>query len=112
MPVYKDEQRDTWYFKCNYRDWQGETRTKLKRGFATKREAQQGEREFLDKQSGNMNMKLAAFVEVYFNDKGMRLKECSIMTKRTLIETKIITYFGEKPMNEITAVISSSGRIC
>lgn len=26
------------------------------------------------------------------------------MTKRTLIETKIIPYFGEKPMNEITAV--------
>ena len=104
MPVYKDEQRGTWYFKCNYRDWQGETRTKLKRGFATKREAQQGEREFLDKQSGNMNMKLAAFVEVYFNDKGTRLKERSIMTKRTLIETKIIPYFGEKPMNEITAV--------
>lgn len=104
MPVYKDEQRGTWYFKCNYRDWQGETRTKLKRGFATKREAQQGEREFLDKQSGNMNMKLAAFVEVYFNDKGTRLKERSIMTKRTLIETKIIPCFGEKSMNEITAV--------
>ena len=104
MPVYKDEQRGTWYFKCNYRDWQGETRTKLKRGFATKREAQQGERDFLDMQSGNMNMKLAAFVEVYFNDKGTRLKERSIMTKRTLIETKIIPYFGEKSMNEITAV--------
>ena len=104
MPVYKDEQRGTWYFKCNYRDWQGEIKTKLKRGFATKREAQQGEREFLDMQSGNMNMKLAAFVEVYFNDKGTRLKERSIMTKRTLIETKIIPYFGEKSMNEITAV--------
>ena len=104
MPVYKDEQRGTWYFKCNYRDWQGEIKTKMKRGFATKREAQQGEREFLDKQSGNMNMKLAAFVKVYFNDKGTRLKERSIMTKRTLIETKIIPYFGEKPMNEITAV--------
>lgn len=47
MPVYKDEQRGTWYFKCNYRDWQGETRTKLKRGFATKREAQQGGVNFL-----------------------------------------------------------------
>ena len=104
MPVYKDEKRGTWYCKCNYRDWQGETRTKLKRGFATKREAQQGEREFLDMQSGNMNMKLVAFVEVYFNDKGTRLKERSIMTKRTLIETKIIPYFGEKAMNEITAV--------
>lgn len=104
MPVYKDEQRGTWYFKCKYRDWQGEIKTKMRRGFATKKEARQGEREFLDMQSGNMNMKLAAFVEVYFNDKGTRLKERSIMTKRTLIETKIIPYFGEKSMNEITAV--------
>ena len=104
MPVYKDEQRGTWYFKCNYRDWQGEIKTKMKRGFATKKEAQKCEREFIEMQSGNMNMKLANFVEVYFNDKGTRLKERSIMTKRTLIETKIIPYFGEKPMNEITAV--------
>ena len=104
MPVYKDEQRGTWYFKCNYRDWQGEIKTKMKRGFATKKEAQKCEREFIEMQSGNMNMKLANFVEVYFNDKGTRLKERSIMTKRTLIETKIIPCFGEKPMNEITAV--------
>lgn len=104
MPVYKDEQRGTWYFKCNYRDWQGEIKTKMKRGFATKKEAQKCEREFIEMQSGNMNMKLLNFVEVYFNDKGTRLKERSIMTKRTLIETKIIPYFGEKPMNEITAV--------
>lgn len=104
MPVYKDEQRGTWYFKCNYRDWQGEIKTKMKRGFATKREAQKCEREFIEMQSGNMNMKLANFVEVYFNDKGTRLKERSIMTKRTLIETKIIPCFGEKAMNEITAV--------
>ena len=104
MPVYKDEKRGTWYFKCNYRDWQGEIKTKMKRGFATKKEAQKCEREFIEMQSGNMNMKLLNFVEVYFNDKGTRLKERSIMTKRTLIETKIIPYFGEKPMNEITAV--------
>lgn len=104
MPVYKDEQRGTWYFKCNYRDWQGEIKTKMKRGFATKKEAQKCEREFIEMQSGNMNMKLANFVEVYFNDKGTRLKERSIMTKRTLIETKIIPCFGEKAMNEITAM--------
>ena len=104
MPVYKDEKRGSWYFKCNYRDWQGEIKTKLKRGFATKKEAQKNEREFLEMQSGNMDMKLSTFVEVYFNDKGTRLKERSIMTKRTLIETKILPYFGEKSMNEITAV--------
>lgn len=104
MPVYKDEKRNTWLCKCNYRDWTGEIKSKMKRGFATKKEAQKWEREFLETQSSSMDMRLVAFVEVYFNDKGMRLKERSIMTKRTLIETKIIPYFGEKAMNEVTAI--------
>ena len=40
MPVYKDEKRNTWLCKCNYRDWTGEIKSKMKRGFATKKEAQ------------------------------------------------------------------------
>ncbi len=104
MPVYKEEKRNTWFCKCNYRDWLGESKSKMKRGFATKKDAQQWERDFLHKQSASMDMKFASFVEVYFEDKAPRLKERSIMTKRTLFETKIIPYFGEKQMNEITAV--------
>ena len=104
MPVYKDEKRNTWFCKCNYKDWIGESKSKMKRGFATKKDAQQWERDFLQKQSASMDMKFASFVEVYFEDKAPRLKERSIMTKRTLFETKIIPYFGEKQMNEITAV--------
>lgn len=104
MPVYKDEKRSTWYCKCNYKDWLGESKSKMKRGFATKKDAQQWEREFLQRQSASMDMKFASFVEVYFEDKAPRLKERSIMTKRILFETKIIPYFGEKQMNEITPV--------
>lgn len=51
-----------------------------------------------------MDMKFSSFVEVYFEDRAPRLKERSIMTKRILFETKIIPYFGEKQMNEITNV--------
>lgn len=104
MPIYKDEKRNTWYCKCNYKDWLGESKSKMKRGFATKKDAQQWEREFLQRQSASMDMKFASFVEVYFEDKAPRLKERSIMTKRILFETKIIPYFGEKQMNEITPV--------
>ena len=104
MPVYKDEKRNTWYCKCNYRDWLGESKSKMKRGFATKKEALEWEREFLQRQSSSMDMKLSSFVDVYFDDKVPRLKERSIMTKRTLIETKILPYFGDKQMNDITAV--------
>ena len=104
MPVYKDEKRNTWYCKCNYRDWLGESKSKMKRGFVTKKEALEWEREFLQRQSASMDMKLSSFVDVYFDDKAPRLKERSIMTKRTLIETKILPYFGDKQMNDITAV--------
>ena len=104
MPVYKDEKRNTWYCKCNYRDWLGESKSKMKRGFATKKEALEWEREFLQRQSSSMDMKLSSFVDVYFDDKAPRLKERSIMTKRTLIETKILPYFGDKQMNDNTAV--------
>ena len=104
MPVYKDEKRNTWFCKCNYKDWLGESKSKMKREFAIKKDAQQWERDFLQKQSASMDMKFSSFVEVYFEDKAPRLKERSIMTKRTLFETKIIPYFGEKQMNEITAV--------
>ena len=104
MPVYKDEKRNTWYCKCNYKDWKGESKSKMKRGFETKREAQAWERSFLEQQSASVDMKLTDFVEVYFKDKGSRLKERSIITKRALIDQKILPYLGDKQLNEITAV--------
>lgn len=41
MPVFKDEARGTWYVMVRYQDWTGERKQKCKRGFATKREAQE-----------------------------------------------------------------------
>ena len=46
MPVFKDEARGTWYVMVRYQDWTGERKQKCKRGFATKREAQEWERSF------------------------------------------------------------------
>lgn len=101
MPAYKDKERDTWYCKFNYKDWRGEKKTKLKRGFRTKKEAVEWEREFLQVQQADMDMELVAFVEVYFNDKATRLKERTIETKRTMIDAKIIPYFGKFKMNQV-----------
>lgn len=42
MPVYKDENNGTWYLICRYTDWQGERKQKCKRGFPTKKKAQEG----------------------------------------------------------------------
>ena len=40
MAVYKDKNRGTWYASVLYVDWTGKRCRKLKRGFATKKEAQ------------------------------------------------------------------------
>ena len=39
-----------------YTDWKGERQQKLKRGFATKKEAQAWEREFLMEKQADINM--------------------------------------------------------
>jgi hypothetical protein len=46
MPVFKNEDNGTWYVMARYVNWKGERKQKCKRGFATKREAQEWERMF------------------------------------------------------------------
>ena len=45
MAAFKNKDNGTWYVQFRYTDWKGERRQKLKRGFATKREALEWERE-------------------------------------------------------------------
>ena len=47
MAAFKNKDNGTWYVQFRYTDWKGERQQKLKRGFATKREALEWEREFL-----------------------------------------------------------------
>lgn len=46
MPVFKNESNGTWYVMAWYVNWKGERKQKCKRGFATKKEAQEWERKF------------------------------------------------------------------
>lgn len=41
MAVYKDNKQKTWYVSVRYSNWQGEKVRKVKRGFKTKKEAQE-----------------------------------------------------------------------
>ena len=44
MPVFKNENNGTWYVMARYVNWKGERKQKCKRGFSTKKEAQEWER--------------------------------------------------------------------
>ena len=51
--------------RYTYKTWDGKVKQSKKRGFKTKREALQWEREFLLKQAGSNEMTFGQFVEVY-----------------------------------------------
>ena len=58
MPPYRDEKLNTWYCQFYYTDWQGNKKKKKKRGFKSKKEAVDWERNFILSANANMDMTL------------------------------------------------------
>ena len=102
MPVFKNEDNGTWYVMARYVNWKGERKQKCKRGFATKREAQEWDRMFKLQTSSDLDMSFEAFTELYINDVKNRLKENTWLTKEHIIRTKILPYFGKLKISEIS----------
>ena len=103
MPAYKDEKTGKWFAKFYYTNWQGIKKQKWKRGFATKKEALGFERDFLEKQSANPDMTFQNLYEIYMEDMAARLKQSTLLTKKAVLQTHILPFFGSKPINEIKA---------
>ena len=102
MPVFKNEDNGTWYVMARYVNWKGERRQKCKRGFATKKEAQEWERMFQLQNASDLDMSFEAFTELYIRDVKTRLKENTWLTKEHIIRTKILPYFGKLRISEIS----------
>ncbi|MDO4615988.1 MAG: site-specific integrase [Lachnospiraceae bacterium] len=102
MPVYKDEKKRTWYVMCWFKDWQGNKKQKCKRGFETKREAQEWERQFLLQRQADVTMTLESFYELYKRDLGSKIRENTWQTKESVIQEKVLPYLGKRKLSEIT----------
>ena len=103
MGAFKNEKNGTWYVQFRYTDWQGLRQQKLKRGFATKREAQEWERAFLTEKKADVTMPFKTFTELYEKDVRPKLKENTWLTKEHIIKTKILPYFEHKRLCDISA---------
>ena len=101
MPAYKDKNKGTWYASFYYENWMGVKEKKMKRGFATKREALEWERTFLQQKSSDLNMTFEAFVAQYVADVSGRIRENTWGTKEHILYKKLVPYFGAKKMCEI-----------
>ena len=103
MAAFKNKANGTWYAQFRYTDWKGERQQKLKRGFATKKEAQAWEREFLMQKQADVNMTFESFAQLYEKDMKPKLKLNTWLTKESIIQKKILPYFGKRKLSEITA---------
>ena len=103
MKAEKDKKTGKWLIQYRYTDWQGKRRKSTKRGFATKREAEEWLRNFLITQKADFDMKFEDFWKMYCADMETRLREHTMRTKKYIVELKILPYFGNKRVNDITA---------
>lgn len=104
MPAFRNKENGSWYVQFRYTDWRGERKQKLKRGFATKKEALAWEREFLMQKQADVGMTFESFVKLYERDMKPKLKLNTWLSKEHIIKTKILPYFKNRILSEITAL--------
>lgn len=100
MKAEKDAKTGKWFIQYRYTDWQGNRKKSTKRGFDTKREAEEWLRNFLMAQKADFNMNFEEFLKIYYNDLATRLKENTMRTKKYIIDLKLLPYFGKKSVKD------------
>lgn len=103
MKAQKDKKTGKWLIQFRYTDWQGVRRKTTKRGFATKREAEEYVRNFLVSQQADFNMAFEEFLKLYYEDMEPRLRVNTMKNKKYIIDLKILPYFAKKSISSITA---------
>ncbi len=101
--AYKEKDTKKWTAQWFETNAKGEKKKRRKRGFETKRDALEYERQKKLNSTRSMDMKLGEFMEVYFEDKKNELKDRTMKNKRYMMEQHIIPYFGGQMISEITA---------
>lgn len=101
MATYKDKDGKGWYVSKRYVDWKGQQQRLFKRGFVTKKEAQDYERSFLIKKRNDISMSFNEFIDIYYEDIKDRIKLNTFLTKQEIIEHLIRPYFKDMKVDEI-----------
>ena len=92
MPAYKED-NNTWTSRFYVTDYKGERKQKKRRGFATKREAQEFERELLAKSNLNLDMSFQSLYDLYMEDMKHKIKATYFYKQRVHNQFEDITFF-------------------
>ena len=101
MAVIKNNKTGMWEVRTYYKDLTGARKQKNKRGFAKKSEVLEWERNFKLKEDQSISMSFKSFVDIYLTDLEPRIKRNTFLTKKYIIETKILPYFGKRKLDDI-----------
>jgi len=101
LTVIKNPKSNTYEVRTYYKDWTGVRKQKTKRGFKRKCDAQEWERAFKLKENLSLDMYFEDFVDLYLNDIKSRIKYNTWLTKKHIVEKKILPYFSKKKLQEI-----------
>ena len=99
----KKDPNGTWRIQYRWTDWTGTKKKSQKRGFKTKKEAEEWYAHFMLQQSSDPTMTLGDFWEIYKADMEKRLRKTTMKQKEYVMNDKVLPYFGKTPINEITA---------
>ena len=96
------KKRGTWYTSFPYVDWTGKRCRKLKRGFLTKKEAQNWENHFKLQKANSLDMTFEDFYGIHEADVKPKIRYNTWCTTEHIIKTKILPYFKNLCMRDIT----------
>lgn len=103
MKAEKDPKTGKWLIQYRYTDFRGVRKKSTKRGFGSKREAEEWLRNFLLKESADLNMSFEDFLQIYYEDAENRLRASTLRNKKYMLDLKVLPFFGKKKMSEIKA---------
>ena len=103
MPAYK-ETNGTWTAYFRYKNWLGEPKQKRKRGFVRKKDADAFETEFKALYIRSAAIPFSGLVTKYLDDliTNDKIEVTTAARKKDMFEKKLIPFFRDKAINQIT----------
>ena len=101
MSAYFNQKTKKWDANFSYRDFENNSRKKMKRGFKTEEEALTWEKDFKEFCKKDMSKSFGEFYKNYESDIRPRVRPSTWRTKEYIVKYKILPYFKDMPMNSI-----------
>ena len=102
MSVYKNPKTGKWYCIFRVTDWTGKRKQIKKAGFSRRADALEYERNYTAKESGSLDMTFGALADLYMADAKARLRPTTYENKTWIMEKKILPYFRDQNVADIS----------